>query len=61
MARVVKKSKKAKHFVRTKHAACGATVEFLKEDVKSDRDGAYVVCPFCKAFIAESVLKWRWE
>lgn len=38
---------------------CGATVQFIRGDVCGDqRDGDYVVCPACKAWIAESILRW---
>jgi len=37
---------------------CDSLVEFNREDVQSDqRDGDYVVCPVCLAFIAWSVIR----
>jgi DNA-directed RNA polymerase subunit RPC12/RpoP len=69
MARVVQRPKtpKTKEFCRMKHKGnsiqpCGATVEFSRTDIVQDqRDGNYVVCPYCKHGIAEKLLNWRWE
>jgi hypothetical protein len=38
---------------------CGATVEFVEEDVMEDTESAFVVCPYCFRCIEDSLLKWR--
>ena len=36
---------------------CGCVFEFDDCDLKMDRDGKYVICPFCGAFISVTVAK----
>ena len=31
---------------------CNSELEYEQKDVKSDRDGNYIVCPVCGQFIA---------
>jgi transcription elongation factor Elf1 len=31
---------------------CKSVLEYTRVDIKSDRDGNYIVCPVCGAFIA---------
>jgi len=63
MARIHKKSKKEKNFARLRHHECLAVVEFSKSDIQAGEENspAFVVCPYCKNKIAETVLYWRWE
>jgi DNA-directed RNA polymerase subunit RPC12/RpoP len=47
-----------------KHVECGRTIEYGPDDVQSDREGRFVVCP-CGAFISTVTLGWEaqqfWE
>jgi hypothetical protein len=43
------------------HTTCGALIEFDKSDVQADsRDGAYVICPWCRQppLISVALLHW---
>ena len=58
MARVITPAPDVIDTARLTHD-CGAVVEFVRADVKSDqRNEVYVVCPSCGKWIAESVLAW---
>lgn len=41
--------------VKTKDKVCGkckSELQYEPKDVKSDRDGRYIICPVCGQFIA---------
>jgi RNase P subunit RPR2 len=48
--KIIKKGKIKKEFKKT-CKNCKTIFVYEKKDVKSDRDGQYVVCPLCKNFI----------
>lgn len=64
MARVIKKGdrKQLKRKARVIHATCGSLVEFVQSDIRSDRDGRYVICPACKTkpWINSDMLTWSY-
>lgn len=37
---------------RTECSACGSIIEYTKDEVHTDRDGSYIVCPVCDMFIS---------
>ncbi len=60
MSRVITPASAAPETARHRHT-CNAEVEFVRTDVMHDRDGFYVVCPYCNKppFISTDVLVWR--
>ncbi len=60
MAEIVKPGRATEEVARYKHDACGALVEFKKSDIRSDRDGHYVVCPCGQTpWISADLLRFR--
>lgn len=65
MSRVLKRGEKLREVAvytcaRELKSGCGSEIEFERSDVRSDqRDGSYVVCPVCKAWIDASLLSWK--
>lgn len=36
---------------------CNSELQYEQKDIQSDRDGKYIVCPVCKAYIATNKTK----
>lgn len=35
---------------------CKSKLEYTNDDIKTDRDGDYIVCPVCKTFITKNFM-----
>ncbi len=50
--KIIKKGeKKEKEYIKT-CSGCKTKFSYKNRDIETDRDGSYVICPVCKAFIA---------
>lgn len=59
MAKVIERGEASKQVARHRCINCDSLVDYYQLDVMPDqRDGDYVVCPICKAWISTKVLRW---
>lgn len=50
--KIIKKVKPVEKETKKTCYKCKTKFAYTKSDIKADRDGDYVECPSCKAFIA---------
>jgi len=50
--KIIKKGSVANIAKQITCKSCNSELEYIPHDVKSDRDGLYVICPICKKFLA---------
>ena len=60
MATILKQGKIKVNKAKYTCSRCDTVAEFESSDVRHDqRDGSYVKCPLCGAYIDETILHWK--
>ena len=51
----MKKNKIKKRQVKVKCKTCNSVFIYTEDDLESDEDGNYVICPICKTYITSKI------